>query len=555
MDMNDPKQQRWNHAVDVANRAIDESRVQLMLKFRFLDLALWNMPSTPVIAQNFFPLSTDGVRVYFEPYAVAERCKTSFDELIRDYLHVVMHCLFRHPFDMSHSKDPSWWLACDIAAESAAMDLCAGRFPCERDPSRVRALAELQRACDNLTPGKLYPLLRKSADARRAEEGLIPPEKLSEYTSLFLRDNHAAWPSVAVPSLADDLSTTNEISESSNSVQEETPRIQPEAGDAQQGDGSSSDQTDAEPDGTNQGSQDAGRRNDERDFGDQTRGEAAADGDTGDSDQSEVGNDESTAPQPAENRTRAQRRQAEQEWENIAKRAEVDLDTFSKEWGDEAGTLTKLLRNANLTRIDYSEFLKRFTALTEEIVVNDDDFDYSFYMYGLDLYGNMPLIEPLEYKEVQRVRDFVIVIDTSESCEGELVRAFLRHSLSIMKSQEDFSHKVNIHVVQCDAKVQSDTVVTDLRDVDELIESFEVKGMGGTDFRPAFDYVDKLCADGELENLRGMVYFTDGLGTFPTACPPYDVAFAFLDRDDAVEAPIPQWAARVVLSDADLRNL
>ena len=52
-------------------------------------------------------------------------------------------------------------------------------------------------------------------------------------------------------------------------------------------------------------------------------------------------------------------------------------------------------------------------------------FDYNFYTYGLRLYGNMPLIEPLESKEVKKIEEFVIIIDTSMSCSGELVRKFL----------------------------------------------------------------------------------------------------------------------------------
>ena len=57
--------------------------------------------------------------------------------------------------------------------------------------------------------------------------------------------------------------------------------------------------------------------------------------------------------------------------------------------------------------------------------MDDDSFDYNFYTYGLRLYGNMPLIEPLESKEVKKIEEFVIVIDTSMSCSGELVRKFL----------------------------------------------------------------------------------------------------------------------------------
>ena len=54
--------------------------------------------------------------------------------------------------------------------------------------------------------------------------------------------------------------------------------------------------------------------------------------------------------------------------------------------------------------------------------MDPDSFDYVFYSYGLSLYGNMPLIEPQEVKEVYRIQEFVIVIDVSMSCSGELVR-------------------------------------------------------------------------------------------------------------------------------------
>ena len=39
-------------------------------------------------------------------------------------------------------------------------------------------------------------------------------------------------------------------------------------------------------------------------------------------------------------------------------------------------------------------------------------------------YGKMPLIEPLESRESKKIRDFVIVLDTSESTAGELVKNF-----------------------------------------------------------------------------------------------------------------------------------
>ena len=70
--------------------------------------------------------------------------------------------------------------------------------------------------------------------------------------------------------------------------------------------------------------------------------------------------------------------------------------------------------------------------------MDDDSFDYNFYTYGLRLYGNMPLIEPLESKEVKKIEEFVIVIDTSMSCSGELVRKFLEETYGVLSESESF---------------------------------------------------------------------------------------------------------------------
>lgn len=75
-------------------------------------------------------------------------------------------------------------------------------------------------------------------------------------------------------------------------------------------------------------------------------------------------------------------------------------------------------------RGDYRTVLQGFSAFREESGINQEEFQYSWYLYGLENYGNMPLIEPLEYREERKISDLVIVIDTSGSCEQDLVRIF-----------------------------------------------------------------------------------------------------------------------------------
>ena len=54
---------------------------------------------------------------------------------------------------------------------------------------------------------------------------------------------------------------------------------------------------------------------------------------------------------------------------------------------------------AGRSRRNYRDFLKKFTMLREEMHCSPDEFDLNFYTYGLRLYGNMPLIEPVETRE------------------------------------------------------------------------------------------------------------------------------------------------------------
>ena len=86
----------------------------------------------------------------------------------------------------------------------------------------------------------------------------------------------------------------------------------------------------------------------------------------------------------------------------------------------------------------------------EAIHINDEEFDYVYYNYGLETYGNMPLVEPLEYKDVNRINEFVIALDTSASCKGKVVQDFLQKTVGIMRSEDSFFKKINVHIIQCD---------------------------------------------------------------------------------------------------------
>ncbi len=230
---------------------------------------------------------------------------------------------------------------------------------------------------------------------------------------------------------------------------------------------------------------------------------------------------------------------AEARWAEISERMQMDMETFSKQQGDRAGNLMQNLREVNREKYDYTSFLKKFAVRGEVMRVDDDAFDYIFYTYGLKLYRKMPLVEPLEYKEVKRIREFVIAIDTSGSVSGELVQAFVQKTYNVLKSTESFFSKINLHIIQCDATIQSDVKITDKEEFKEYMRNVEFHGFGGTDFRPVFEYVNEMIDHHEFDDLRGLIYFTDGYGTYPSRPANYKTAFVF--SEDYDDSCVPSW--------------
>ena len=220
--------------------------------------------------------------------------------------------------------------------------------------------------------------------------------------------------------------------------------------------------------------------------------------------------------------------------------------TAAKRQGDRGGALTQNLQAVNRETYDYTAFLKKFAVRGEVMRLDLDEFDYVYYTYGLKPYRNTPLIEPLEYRKVKCIREFVIAIDTSGSVAGELVQKFVQKTYNVLKSTESFFSKINLHILQCDADIQEDVKITSQEEFDAYLKTMTIKGLGGTDFRPVFARVDKLRRGKEFQNLKGLIYFTDGYGDFPEKKPDYAAAFVFVE-DEYNNPDVPPWAIKLVL--------
>lgn len=236
-----------------------------------------------------------------------------------------------------------------------------------------------------------------------------------------------------------------------------------------------------------------------------------------------------------------QMQSAQKKWNKIARQTQMEQKRHGDE-SEEGQELMQVQMKAHKAKRTYYDFLKKFAVLREELHCDLDEFDMSFYTFGLQLYKNMPLLEPMESREVKKIRDFVVVVDTSYSTSGELVKSFLRETFDILCQEDSFFTKSKLHVIQCDEEIQDDIIITDEKDIERVFENFTIKGGGNTDFRPAFAYVNEMLENGAFENLCGLLYFTDGKGIYPAKKPSYQTAFIL--PEDGEEKNVPVWAMK-----------
>ncbi|MBR2929521.1 MAG: hypothetical protein IKC24_10260 [Oscillospiraceae bacterium] len=245
--------------------------------------------------------------------------------------------------------------------------------------------------------------------------------------------------------------------------------------------------------------------------------------------------------------------QQDENWKNRAEKTQTAMETVLAGQATGGEAILEQIRVAVREDVDYRAFLRRFAVPREVLAMDGDAFDYTYYTYGLRIFGNMPLVEYPETKEEKRIEDFVIAIDTSMSTNGDLVRQFLECTYAILRSTETFTRKVNIYIIQCDDRVRKETAIHDLEDLRRYMDEFELAGGSATDFRPVFQRVAELQAAGAFTALRGLIYFTDGMGAYPGKRPPYDTAFVLLE-EPPMTFKMPPWAIRLVLDAAAIER-
>ncbi len=199
--------------------------------------------------------------------------------------------------------------------------------------------------------------------------------------------------------------------------------------------------------------------------------------------------------------------------------------------------------------MDYRELIKEAVSKTE-VCRESEELDPALYEYGLELYGDVPIIEPLEQKYESRISSVVIAIDTSGSCMDRL-KDFWTETLEIFREISTQASIDRLHYLECDADINEEKEYTSVEELglsENRYHSF--KGYGGTSFVPVFEKIREYEEDGE--KIDFMVYFTDGEGDYPFGDPGYPVYFVFSDKEDVenTDSYRPEWIRTMVLDSA-----
>lgn len=392
-------------------------RAELSSLYPHLDAAFTALPWAGRTTKT---AGTDGTQLYCHPEWVLSRYSTSPGTLRRLYLHMLLHCLFFHPFSGSGGVSD---LALDMAVEQI--------IHCQQQPrlaipmTAVRENAFSVMGTTPLSPQRIEMLLHEGAFA-------APRNVLAD---AFTMDDHSLWHKASDPEL-----------------ENKWRGISSAAGGAKRG---------------------CGRR------------------------------------------------------------------------GYMAGDGTEQMDIAHRRGRDYRSFLRRFMVTGEEMELDTESFDLALYDFSISHYGNLPLIEPLEYKEVTRLEELVIAIDTSGSCSSEMVEQFLAETYAIITGEENFFHRMKVYLIQCDQMIQSVQVIHSREEFLRCSRNITIRGRGGTDFTPVFRYVEELRTKKELKDLKALLYFSDGDGAWPREKPDYEVAFVFLKESEKMKLA-PPWALRLL---------
>ena len=107
--MHEMKEKLIKAGTDILNA----SKTELYVSMRFLDIALNSLGYEMDLSMK--TIGTDSQKIRFNPRYLIENYQNDSVLVNRAYLHMLLHCVFRHMFHNRDKDEDVWNLSCDIA--------------------------------------------------------------------------------------------------------------------------------------------------------------------------------------------------------------------------------------------------------------------------------------------------------------------------------------------------------------------------------------------------------------------------------------------------------
>ena len=165
-------------AIDVLNL----SRNILVINLRFMDKAI-SMLKCKCIPE-IESVAVDGRNIYYNPIVVLKSYSKEKKLLTRQYLHMVLHCVYQHFWISTLVNQVYWNLACDIAVEYTINDLDLDCLQTDISEKQKRKIEKLQKKVKYVTADMLYSHFLTE---KPLEKEIVKLQKL------FSSDWHDLW--------------------------------------------------------------------------------------------------------------------------------------------------------------------------------------------------------------------------------------------------------------------------------------------------------------------------------------------------------------------------
>ena len=196
--------------------------------------------------------------------------------------------------------------------------------------------------------------------------------------------------------------------------------------------------------------------------------------------------------------------------------------SIAKAEGKAPGGVEETVRNAHASTLDWRTLLRRY-------MTDAASRDYSWNAPNRRFIDSGLYLPSIRSEGIDTI---AVIIDTSGSVPAQTLAEFWAELREVV----DEIRPERVFVLQVDAALQDAAEYGP----DDLPEEIALKGRGGTDFRPGFEWLDEQGIQPTV-----CLYFTDmECSSYPEAEPPYPILFCDWSTSPPEQKPQP-WGERI----------